>query len=401
MTRLNTNSILGTSSILAAAMSAALAGCVGSVDVGDNQDAPTWEEFRTNTYQEPWENGAFVVNGDETIADEKKLEEYYNSVYGNAGSLIVNQEAEVDTVWDNVQKLNLTYCISDDFQQLTNADGTVTAKDVILAAMQGATADWAQAADVQFEYLAGEDANCNAGNNNVLFDVGMVQGQPYLARAFFPGEDRLLRNVLVDTSSFNNLGELTVQGIMAHELGHVLGFRHEHTRDEAGGVCFEDNNWRPLTDYDQLSVMHYPQCNGVAGRDLLITPEDAAGAQALYGGRGTTPDPIPAEDPRNGTVDDSSTLNGAGDSWTSQSVPVLAGSILTVTMTGTGDADLYVSFNESPNQFNWSCRPFRQGSNETCSLTVPNGATTAYAMAQSYTPGQSQFNITIEYTAPN
>ena len=64
-----------------------------------------------------------------------------------------------------------------------------------------------------------------------------------------------------------------------HELGHTLGFRHEHTRPEAG-VCFEDNNWRPLTPYDSDSIMHYPQCNGTSS-DLGFSPLDAQGVAAL------------------------------------------------------------------------------------------------------------------------
>jgi hypothetical protein len=75
---------------------------------------------------------------------------------------------------------------------------------------------------------------------------------------------------------------------MRHEMGHTIGFRHEHTRPNAG-VCFEDNNWRALTSYDAASVMHYPQCNGSNTGDLVLTNLDRQGEQVLYG-------PLPSAD---------------------------------------------------------------------------------------------------------
>ena len=77
-----------------------------------------------------------------------------------------------------------------------------------------------------------------------------------------------------------NSGSWTPGNILGHELGHSLGFRHEHTRPEAG-TCFEDNNWVPLTAYDNVSIMHYPQCNG-GSPNLTFSNLDRQGAALAY-----------------------------------------------------------------------------------------------------------------------
>ena len=114
-----------------------------------------------------------------------------------------------------------------------------------------------------------------------MFDVNQVITSQYLARAFFPSTSRRGRNILVASDSFGNIAPWTLTGVLRHELGHTLGFRHEHTRPESG-TCFENNQWRALTAYDSSSVMHYPQCNGSQNGDLVLTNLDKAGAGVAY-----------------------------------------------------------------------------------------------------------------------
>ena len=75
----------------------------------------------------------------------------------------------------------------------------------------------------------------------------------------------------------------TLTGVLRHELGHILGFRHEHTRDQAQAPhCFEDSNFRPATEYDAASVMHYPHCNGEGNWSFELTQLDKRGAAFFY-----------------------------------------------------------------------------------------------------------------------
>jgi hypothetical protein len=194
--------------------------------------------------------------------------------------------------------------------------------------------------------------------------------------------------VLVDTSSFGNVG-WPLENILAHELGHVLGFRHEHTRPEAG-ACFENNNWRPLTPYDSSSIMHYPQCNG-ASNNLNWSARDTQGATALYGAPGggtpTPPTPPANSDRKTGSVAKGQLVQVA-------SYAVTAGKTFSVTMTGSGDPDLYVRWNSAAATNAYHCRPYKDGAAEQCSLTVPSGATTAYVAVNGYAAGAYDLAVT-------
>jgi serine protease len=362
-----------------------LGGCMVGEDTEPNtttNQGPTWEEFRADVYQEDFEDGHFIVNGDIAIPDEKQLYEFWESL--QQGGLIVNRRGGADDKWNDTQKLNLTYCISNNFG---------SNKTRMVNAMNTATARWKSLGNIQFVYVPAQDANCTASNPNVVFDVRQVSGQSYLARAFFPSSSRSSRNVLVDTSSFGNVG-WPLENIIGHELGHVLGFRHEHTRPEAG-TCFEDNNWRALTPYDSASIMHYPQCNGTSN-DLNWSVRDGQGIVALYGAPGGNPPPPPPPgeeetDTRTGSV-------GYREMRQVSNYAVKTGTTFTVVMTGTGDPDLYVRWNSAPTTYSYNCRPYIDGASEQCSLTVPSGATRAYVAVRGYQAGT--YNLAITYTAP-
>jgi hypothetical protein len=269
------------STVAMAVVTVVATGCGVGSEATVQEGAPatmTYDQFLSRVLQE--DSGEFIADGDTLFEDEPALQRFYAEHVARPEVATVAQELCVmttssgtDVKWSSAQQRNLTYCVSTKFG---------TRHDAVVSAMAAAASAWERVANVKYVYDATQDSKCTASNTKVVFDVNPVNvnGQ-YIARSFFPNTSRRSRNVKIDNSAFTSSGDPTLTGVLRHELGHTLGFRHEHTRPEAG-ACFEDNNWRALTTYDSASVMHYPQCNGTGDWSLTLTTRDAQGAAKLY-----------------------------------------------------------------------------------------------------------------------
>jgi hypothetical protein len=245
--------------------------------VAEEVETPTWAAFRELALRES--SGQFVVDGDLLIESENELHQFYNQHVAHTEFAETSQPLAILTVngsvvyWNHIQAKSLTYCVSPHFGPFHNS---------VVAALATASKDWERAANVKFIHITAEDTNCSAANGNVLFNVEPVDVRGrYLARSFFPMTSRGSRNLKIDLAALRRTVAPGLAGILRHEFGHILGFRHEHTRPEAR-ACFEDRNWAPLTAYDKQSVMHYPQCHGSGNPQLELSELDVTGARRVY-----------------------------------------------------------------------------------------------------------------------
>jgi len=148
----------------------------------------------------------------------------------------------------------------------------------ILENMQIAVKDWESACPeckIQFKFNSGPAPSTESVNFVVRYRD--VKGS-YIAAAFFPHDGPDRRYLNIDPSYFKT--SVDKVGVLRHELGHVLGYRHEQTRGVLG-CYYEDDRWQPLTEYDPKSVMHY-FCGGGGDLRLSLSDLDKAGHRKLY-----------------------------------------------------------------------------------------------------------------------
>jgi hypothetical protein len=126
-----------------------------------------------------------------------------------------------------------------------------------------------------------------------------LQGKvKFVVSAFFPSTDKEDWNVEVTPGYFTT--DFDKVGLFRHEIGHILGFRHEHNRDSSPAACRpckscddcsdcqkcilcreQKKRIVPLTEYDKVSLMHY-YCGGYGNKKLTFSKKDIEGARCIY-----------------------------------------------------------------------------------------------------------------------
>lgn len=227
----------------------------------------------------------FVKEGDMLIKSENIIE-YYQKQKSLRYELRDSTKMFVIVDGDEYNKpiqwkagSNLKYCIFRKSFKNNNDYKLVTDN------MNQASKDWENTCGIRFTHVSAEDNNENIDKipNTVDFVVEQWNSNGrFIACSFLPGYPKEERSLLIDPSyykcSFNKTG------VLRHEIGHILGLRHEYIRSGAPVVCQDEDttNTIDLTKYDPQSVMHF-FCGDIGSKELAISDYDKEGAQILYG----------------------------------------------------------------------------------------------------------------------
>jgi len=259
---------------------------------------PRWELFKQSAIKISDDPERYVFGGDMIAVGEAGLRREFEHYFGSApatddgvataaSALTIDRDAGGDILLatsyqDSVGgRYNLTYCI----QRNTFTSAQLAA---LQPALDLAQDSWNGLVNVAFRHEASQDAGCSAANPNVFFSVRSVSDGIFFASSYFPRDIRGARELLVDDSAFTTTANgRDLQGILRHEHGHMLGFRHEHIW--LNGQCTTEDlesdfgDAAHVTPYDVNSVMHYPQCRPSMSGGYRQSKLDYQGAIGLYG----------------------------------------------------------------------------------------------------------------------
>ena len=238
--------------------------------------AITYEEFRERYAVYDRNEDVWFVEWDLRLHGEAELRAYYEDHYAPSGGLTVSRNSSgADDVWSRSNKHNITFCVS--------RSSFGSSYSAVVVGMLRAASAWENVANVRFIHDSTQDDNCTDTNTAVKFNVRQVPAGR--CSAFLPSWVRSKRFLAVDVNVCGDASRAAV-GVLMHELGHVLGFRHEHIRTAPiRSACWESEPpfSRAVTAYDPASVMHYQGCpNSTNFGPWFITELDIQGAQALY-----------------------------------------------------------------------------------------------------------------------
>jgi hypothetical protein len=258
----------------------------------------SWQAYREQAKIAHFGESYFVAEWDLYFRSEEDLRTHYEQeIVREKAKLAVIRRLSTgfEATYQDVKQTDIIYCVSTSF----------TNKSTVVSEVSVAAGAWESVGRIRFRYDASQDASCDQNNANVDFAV-----MPTASGLAGCGANKMVWTLPIEGCPVNgtmvigvllmNYGlfplpppdhNVTTVGTLRHELGHMLGFRHEHPWAPGGSGCTEAPTYAPpldltgrrLTSYDQASVMHYVRCSGVAGTAWDLSPLDGVGAREIYG----------------------------------------------------------------------------------------------------------------------
>ncbi|MCK1668883.1 MULTISPECIES: hypothetical protein [unclassified Bradyrhizobium] len=225
-------------------------------------------------------SGRYLVEGD-ILLSRSELETYLKGLRTPQANQVSSDELIVNVFGGRLDYLaaparrRMTYHVQ------ANTFPSVAAARTAEENFRKAAVEWQEACpECAISFVELSQAEVSSGNvPTFVVKYENVAGGP-IARAFFPSSPNDDRQVVIFPGYFDPAMGFDPVGVLRHEIGHILGYRHEHIRNIPG--CFtEGNSYKPLTPYTPNSVMHY-FCGGAGSLDLTIRDSDKRGHRCLY-----------------------------------------------------------------------------------------------------------------------